>query len=161
MGYSETLGDHSGLPRWLSGKESNYQYRRHRRHGFNPWVRKIPLEKEMATYSSILAWNIPWTEEPGGLQSMGSQKGRTRLSNWRRTNVNKDSSLAYLVSDYADNSLACYPELIWAYGETNQREIRGWREEVPFGRSCRHVRIRQELVLPWQETVTNCVRRFC
>ena len=33
-----------------------------------------PLEKEMATNSSILAWGIPWTEEPGGLQSMGSQK---------------------------------------------------------------------------------------
>ena len=34
------------------------------------------LEKEMATYSSILAWKIPWTEEPGGLQSMGSQRVR-------------------------------------------------------------------------------------
>ena len=33
-----------------------------------------PLEKEMATYSSILAWRIPWTEEPGGLQSMRSQR---------------------------------------------------------------------------------------
>ena len=33
-----------------------------------------PLEKEMATHSSILAWIIPWTEEPGGLQSMGSQR---------------------------------------------------------------------------------------
>ena len=33
-----------------------------------------PLEKEMAAYSSILAWTIPWTEEPGGLQSMGSQE---------------------------------------------------------------------------------------
>ena len=33
-----------------------------------------PLEKEMATYSSILAWEIPWTEEPGRLQSMGSQR---------------------------------------------------------------------------------------
>ena len=32
-----------------------------------------PLEKEMATHSSILAWRIPWTEEPGGRQSMGSQ----------------------------------------------------------------------------------------
>jgi len=41
---------------------------------FDPWVGKIPLEKGMATYSSILAWKIPWTEEPGGLQSMGSQK---------------------------------------------------------------------------------------
>ena len=33
-----------------------------------------PLEKEMTTHSSILAWEIPWTEEPGGLQSMGSQR---------------------------------------------------------------------------------------
>ena len=34
---------------------------------FNSWVRKIPLEEGMATHSSILAWRIPWTEEPGGL----------------------------------------------------------------------------------------------
>ena len=33
-----------------------------------------PLEKEMATHSSVLAWKISWTEEPGGLQSMGSQR---------------------------------------------------------------------------------------
>ena len=33
-----------------------------------------PLEEEMATHSSILAWRIPWTEEPGGLRSMGSQR---------------------------------------------------------------------------------------
>ena len=42
------------------------------------WVRSlswgVPLEKEMATLSSILAWEIPWTEEPGGLQSMGVAK---------------------------------------------------------------------------------------
>ena len=42
------------------------------------WVRSLgredPLEKEMATLSSILAWKIPWMEEPGGLQSMGSQR---------------------------------------------------------------------------------------
>ena len=36
-----------------------------------------PLEEEMATHSSILAWEIPLTEEPGGLQSLGSQKSRT------------------------------------------------------------------------------------
>ena len=39
------------------------------------------LEKEMATHSSILAWEIPRTEEPGRLQSMGLPKSRTRLSN--------------------------------------------------------------------------------
>ena len=40
-----------------------------------------PLEKEMATHSHILAWEIPWREEPGRLWSMGSQKSCTRLSN--------------------------------------------------------------------------------
>ena len=39
-----------------------------------------PLEKGMATHSSILAWRIPWTEETGGLQSMESHKSWTRLS---------------------------------------------------------------------------------
>ena len=42
------------------------------------WVQSLgpedPLEKERATHSSILAWEIPWTEEPGGLQLMGSQR---------------------------------------------------------------------------------------
>ena len=44
------------------------------RRGFNPWVRKIPWRRKWATHSSILAWRIPWTEEPGGLQSIGSQR---------------------------------------------------------------------------------------
>ena len=39
-----------------------------------------PLEKEMTTHSSILTWEILWTEERGGLQSMGSQKSQTQLS---------------------------------------------------------------------------------
>ena len=38
--------------------------------------REDPLEKEMATHSSTLAWKIPWTEEPGRLQSLGSQRVR-------------------------------------------------------------------------------------
>ena len=50
------------------------------------WVRSLgwedPLEKEMATHSSIHAWKILWTEEPGGLQSMGSQRGRAQLSDF-------------------------------------------------------------------------------
>ena len=41
---------------------------------------KDPLEKEMATHSRILAWRIPRIEEPGGLQSMGSQKSQTQFS---------------------------------------------------------------------------------
>ena len=39
-----------------------------------------PPEKEMATHSNILAWEIPWTEEPGELQSIGLQKSQTQLS---------------------------------------------------------------------------------
>ena len=58
--------------------------------------REDPLEKEMAAHSSILAWEIPWTEEPGGLQSMGSKKEshththththKRRLSDYTTTN---------------------------------------------------------------------------
>ena len=48
------------------------------------WVRSLgwidPLEKKMATHSSILAWEIPWTEEPGCLQSMGLQRVRHNLA---------------------------------------------------------------------------------
>ena len=49
------------------------------------WVQSLgqegSLEKERATHSSILAWKIPWTGEPGRLQFMGLQKSRTQLSN--------------------------------------------------------------------------------
>ena len=48
------------------------------------WVQSLgqecPLEKEMATHSSILVWRIPWTEELGGLQSMGLQRVRHDLA---------------------------------------------------------------------------------
>ena len=43
---------------------------------FNPCVGKIPWRKGMATHFSILGWRIPWTEEPGGLQSRGMQRVR-------------------------------------------------------------------------------------
>ena len=60
-----------GLPGGSDGKESAAMS--------EAWVRSLaqedPLEKGMATHSSILAQKIPWTEEPGGLQSMGSQRG--------------------------------------------------------------------------------------
>ena len=60
-----------GLPWWLRWKRIHLQCRRPR---FNPWGREDPLEQGMATHSSVLTWRIPWTEEPGGLQSMGSQR---------------------------------------------------------------------------------------
>ena len=53
-----------------------------------------PLGKEMATHSTILAWEIPWTDEPGRLQSMGLQKSRTQLK--RLNNNNLKSNTLYL-----------------------------------------------------------------
>ena len=64
-----------GLPWWLSDKESICQCRRQVR----SLGREGPLEKEMATQSHILAWEIPWREEPGGIQSIESQKIRHNL----------------------------------------------------------------------------------
>ena len=55
---------------WLSGKESACKEEKQIR-SLGP---KDPLEEEVATHSSILAGEIPWTEEPGGLQSIGSQR---------------------------------------------------------------------------------------
>ena len=49
--------------------------------GFDPWVRKIPWRREQQEYSSILAWGVPWTEKPGGLQSMGLQRVRHTETN--------------------------------------------------------------------------------
>ena len=70
-----------GFPAGSSGKESSCQCRSLRRHRVNFLSRYNPLEKEMATYSSILAWEIPWTEGPGGLQSRGLPKSWTWLGN--------------------------------------------------------------------------------
>ena len=67
----------AGLPLWLSGKQSTCQCRRHE---FKSLSWDDPLEKEMATHSSILAWEIPRSEEPGGLQSKASRKNQTELS---------------------------------------------------------------------------------
>ena len=54
------------------------------------------LEKKMATHSSILAWKIPWTEEPGGLQSMGSQ----RMGHDRATSLHFTSSVCVFIPSF-------------------------------------------------------------
>ena len=63
--------DRATLPRWLSGKESACQCKRR---AVLSLGQEDPLEEEMATHASMLAWEIPWREEAGGLQSMGSQR---------------------------------------------------------------------------------------
>ena len=62
---------------WLSGSRIGLQCRRY---AFDPW--EDPLEEGMAIHSSILAWRVPRTEEPGGLQSMGWQRVRHDWSDW-------------------------------------------------------------------------------
>ena len=68
------------LPRWLNGKKKKKKQnclpmQETQETQVQSLAREDPLEKEMATHSSILAWEIPWTEEPGG--SMGLQKSQT------------------------------------------------------------------------------------
>ena len=66
-------GSTRGLPWWLSGKESSCSAGDQ----FQSLGWDDPLEKEMATQSSILAWEIPWTEETGRQQSLGLQESDT------------------------------------------------------------------------------------
>ena len=68
-----------GFPQWLGGKESACNQEPQE---MQVWSlgQKDSLEEGIATHSSILAWRIPWTEEPGGLQSVGSQRVG---HNWR------------------------------------------------------------------------------
>ena len=57
-------------------KESVCRCSGHKRRRFYSWVGKIPWRRKWQTHSSILAWKIPWSEKPGGLQSVGSQRVR-------------------------------------------------------------------------------------
>ena len=113
------------FPWWLSDKESACQCRR-------PRFREEPLEKEMTTHFSILAWEIPWAEKPGGLQSMGLQRvghdwaANNSLLFFSRTNINEnvcmsvscshfedDSWLWLTLSDPGRSSLFVPPECVW------------------------------------------------
>ena len=74
------------------------QCRRHRRCGFDPWVGKIPSRESMETYSTIPAWRLPWTEEPSGLQSIGSQAVRHNWIDWAHTHTHSLFSRAHFFS---------------------------------------------------------------
>ena len=63
-----------GFPGDASGKEPACQCRRRKRYRFDPWVGKIPRRRAWQPIPVFFAWRIPWTEEPGGLQFLGSHK---------------------------------------------------------------------------------------
>ena len=64
----------SGLPRWHSGKESTCQYKRSKRHRFDPWVGKIPWRRKWQPTPVFLTGKSPWTEEADGLHCTGLQR---------------------------------------------------------------------------------------
>ena len=89
------------FPGAARSKESPCQCRRCRRCKrcrFDVWGQEGLLEKEIAHHFSILAWNIPWAEEPGGLQVMGPQSWM-QLSNWRRTHTMYLCSILYAINN--------------------------------------------------------------
>ena len=73
-----------GSPQWLKKKKNAPVMQKT---GVRSLGQEDPLEKEIATHSIILAREIPWTEEPGGLQSMGLQKSWTRLRDYATTTI--------------------------------------------------------------------------
>ena len=62
-----------GLPWWLSGKKNPPVVLETQKTQVQSLGREDPLEEGMTTHSTIIAWRIPWTEEPGGLQPIGLQ----------------------------------------------------------------------------------------
>ena len=108
------------------------------------WVQSLsqadPLEEEMATHSSILAWKIPWTEEPGGLQSMGvTESDMTEVTNtdrWWAMLITGEIMHVY-GGEYMGNlctfQFSCEPEtslknkiLTWKEGRREGRKARKW-----------------------------------
>ena len=98
------------LPWWLNGKESAAMQETQ-----ETQVRSLgqedALEREMATHSSILVWRIPWTEEPGGLQSIASQS-QTQLSN-QTTNTTLDKFFTFTISQFLIYRIKLLSPLSW------------------------------------------------
>ena len=67
--------------------------RRLKRQVFNPWVGEDAREKELATHSSILAWEIPWTEEPGRLHTVHGVAKQLDMTEQLYNNNNRENSL--------------------------------------------------------------------
>jgi len=119
------------------------------------WVQSLgqedPLDKEMATHSSILAWEILWTVEPGGLQSMGSQKSWTWLSDNNNT-VRVKYKIDYLdIASKLESEMATHSSILawripwmqepWGLQSTGSQRVRhDWATSLtPIDRTiCKH-----------------------
>ena len=96
-----------GSPGVTSGRKSTCQCRRHKRHGFNPWVRKVPLEEGRATHSSILAWRLPMDRGVWGATVHGITQSPIQLK-WLSTHTCK---LQWWPTSGKD--IRCYKNLHW------------------------------------------------
>ena len=100
-------------PRWLSDKESASMQETQETQ-FRPLGQEDPLEKGVATHSNILVWRILWTEEPGGLQTMGSQRAGYNWSN-RACPLTENSVDCFLLYYYVYISLLFFPHVTVAW----------------------------------------------
>ena len=72
-----------------------------------------PLEDEMTTHTSILAWKIPWAEEPGGLQSMGLQRNRHDLATEQQQKQQPASPTKFVIQDCSNKLPRTVPITDW------------------------------------------------
>ena len=98
-----------GFPDGSADKESAYSAG-DTGNGFDPWVRKIPWSRKMASHSTILSWTLPWTEEPGGPQSVGLQT-EWLMQTWMINDVGHLFVWLFYIYTY---SLAKYPCMSFA-----------------------------------------------
>ena len=118
------------IPRWCRTKEFTCQGRRCKKHRFNPsW--EDPLDEEMATHSSILVWKIPWTEEPGRLQSMESQTIRHDLARMHGHDLPMDARF-FSLSNWISQQTSRVGAMIFV-NETNEAPT--WQITFPKSHS--------------------------
>ena len=97
-----------GFPGGASDKEAACQWRRLNRSGFDPWVEKILWRKAWQPTPVFLPGESPWTEEPGGLQSIGSQRGGHDWSDLARMHI-FPSVMVYSITHYTGIGLKAQP----------------------------------------------------
>ena len=119
------------------GKKPAYQCRRHRRCGFDQEGQKDPLEEGMVTHSSILAGRIPWTEEPGRLQSITSHRVRHDWGNlaqpWIRFFLKILHFIFYLsLNNYKGDSTPIYLELSGNRIQRMRLELKKFQNEIKW-----------------------------
>ena len=120
-------------------------------------VGKDTLEKEMATHSSILAWKILWTEEPGGLQSMGSQRVRHY---WASEHVfkKKEKSLKYIPSSTPKKVVGLFwaslvVQLVKIYLQCGRPGFNPWVGKIPLEKG----KTTHSSILAWRNPWTVCI----